>query len=79
MKGLKKILGCDDMLDEEYQEQLKLLHLQCLDKVYSVLVKQNPLVNRTVLHFAVFDELIKAKMFDIIDLICEVVEEEARS
>tara|TARA_R100001463_G_scaffold20843_3_gene50586 strand:- start:2880 stop:3071 length:192 start_codon:yes stop_codon:yes gene_type:complete len=59
------------MHDEE-----KLLHVQCLNKVYSVLVKHNPLVNREVLHFAVFDELIKAKMFDIIDLICEVVEEE---
>lgn len=62
------------MHDEE-----KLLHVQCLDKIYYSLAERNPSINTTVLHFAVFDELIKAKMFDIIDLICEVVEEEEHS
>ena len=58
------------MYDEE-----KLLYVQCLNKIYYSLAERNPSISKEILHFAVFDELIKTKMLDIIDLVCEVVEE----
>ena len=58
------------MYDEE-----KLLHVQCLNKIYYTFAERNPSISKEILHFAVFDKLIKSKMFDIIDLICDIVEE----
>lgn len=58
------------MHDEE-----EIILRQCLDKIYYSLAERNPSINTTILHSAVFDEVIKFKMLDIIELICEVVEE----
>ena len=74
VKERKKIHGCDDMHDEE-----EIILRQCLDKIYYSLAERNPSINTTILHSAVFDEVIKFKMLDIIELICGVVEEGERS